>query len=966
MTDKRRIVIVGCGMGGAKLVEELTRREEAAELDISIIGEEPGGNYDRIKLSEHLKRDDPESFWLNTAPWFADRGVTAHLGEPVVAIDRRERTVSTAGGAVHPYDTLVLATGAAPVVPPMEGASLEGVFTLRNLDDIRAIRSRTEGAAHVTVIGGGLLGLELADTLRDTGKEVTVCHLEATLMERQLAPAPAAALEALFRDKGIDIRTRVRVTAIRPAGERLALTLAEAEGVTTDAVIVNCGITPNADLARGAGLCTEQGVVVDESLRTSDPHIHALGECVVFRGETYGLLVPIYAQARALADILAGRKAVYTPPPSPVTTLKSDIAAVSMGKPEPEEGDEVVLYDNPRSHIYKRLIINDNRVVGACLVGDSLNGDAIGGYYTSGLPLPRRVESLIFPGVKRPEQVSNAVFWPDSVTVCDCNGITAGAIRQAVRVHRDNIGAIKEETRAAVNCGTCLSRVEAIVESSFDAIVVGAGLGGLSCGARLAREGRRVLVIEQHEKVGGFAGSFTREGFTFDVSLHNMGPLTGAIEKMLQDLGVLDSIHYVPFDYFQRMIFPRHDIVLRGGMAAFTELLLQGFPEEREGILTVVEEMRTIRAGFEEIESLTLEDKQTDDVTPLIVVKYPQFADLIMTTWEELVGERIKDETLKGLLGNMWWYLGLPPSEVASLLYALVAYGYMDQAGGALRGTSQTLSNALADQVREHGGEVLLSTTVARILVKDGKVDGVLTDEGTVFYADKVVSNAGVHNTFTRMVDPAEVPKKWRKKVTRTEGSVSAVQLYLGIDCPPEALGMEEHSFTWFPTYDHDENYRRVMAGEHRHSLFSCTAYSAFDDTLAPEGKGVINIFSLDNPQNWEGLSKSAYEARKREVTEQLLDKVAPMLPHLREHILVKELGTPRTMHRYTLNPEGAIFGPSQTVFQSGLNRFKPKTPIDGLYLVGSSIYPGGGYPSVISSGYRAAAFILNEMKSDS
>ncbi len=389
------------------------------------------------------------------------------------------------------------------------------------------------------------------------------------------------------------------------------------------------------------------------------------------------------------------------------------------------------------------------------------------------------------------------------------------------------------------------------------------------------------------------------------------------------------------------------------------------FPAEAEGIEAIGREMRTVREGFEEIEALTVDASSTLEISPLMAMKYPQFSEWVFTTFEELMDKHLKDPALKGILGNMWWYLGLPPSEMAAILYAVVGVGYIEHAGGIIQGTSQRLSDALRDVVLTAGGRVLLETRVNRILTSEGKADGVITDEGAIYYSDVVISNAGADNTFTALVDTVGMKKKFVNKIKRQENALSAIQLYLGLDCGLDALGMTDHSFAVFAGYDQEENYRRMLDGDYARTSYSCTAYTNVDPSLAPEGRGVLNIFSLDHVKNWEGLTRSAYESRKRRATEAILDKVEKVIPNLREHIVVSELGTPKTMERYTANPEGSIFGPKQNVYQSGLNRLKPETPIRGLYLVGASIYPGGGYPSVISSGYRTANLILERRSTE-
>lgn len=961
MQNSLKLVIVGCGMAAGKLIDELTSRAPG-RFQISIMGKEPEGNYDRIRLTSVLKGKSEEEFILHSPKRLAELGIDARLGETAVAVDLKAKTVTGDKGSTLVYDKLVLAVGADALMPPVEGLDVPGVFALRNLEDVRAISRHIESKSHVTVMGGGILGLELADTLLDMGKSVTVSHLMPHLMERQLPEEAASVLERLLEEKKVRVRKQNPVTSIAPCPEGLRLTLKDGTTEETQALIVNCGIVPNTALAKKAGLLARHGIEVNNRLRTSDPSVYAVGECAELEGRTVGLLAPVYAQAKCLASVLSGNEELtYKEAPLPAVKLKSSIPAAAIGVCKPEPGDTAVVYDNPASLIYKRLIIRDNRLAGATLVGDDLNVDALAGYHASKIPLPPRIESLLFPGVKTAGEVVQAVYWPGDVTVCDCNGVSCDEIRQACREVGPDVRRISETTRAARSCGTCLSRVSAVVENTFDAVVIGAGLGGLTAAANLSEHGLRVLVIEQHDKPGGYATCFERDGFTFDASLHNIGPLNSSIHRIFENLKLLDDVEYIPYESFQRVIFPNHDFVLPKGAAGFEAYLKAQFPEESDGIRALFTSMKHVRKGFEEIEDLTIESDSDEPLSPLTAAKYPEFSEWTMTTLEELMEMHIKAPKLKALVGNIWWYLGLPPSEMPALLYSVVGLGYMEYSGGYIKGTSQRLSDALAAKITKRGGKLLLNTKVTRILVSEEKVDGVITDKGEMFYTDLTLSNAGGQETFLNLLDESAVKKKYLKKVRRQENALSAVQLYLGLDCPPKALGLKEHSFTAFSSYDHDENLRFIMDGAYDKTFFSAAAYSSFDDSLAPKGKGVLHLFSLDHMKNWEDLTAAEYENKKEQVADAFLDKAEKYIPGIRAHILVKELGTPRTMHRYTGHKEGSIYGPSQNIYQSGLNRLPAETPISGLFLVGSSIYPGGGYPSVINSGYRTSRRILKK-----
>ena len=965
-----KLVVIGSGMAGGKLIEELSLYDAEKKYDITVIGKEPYGNYDRIRLASLLKEDELDNFWFNSKEWYDKNNVKALLGQKAIKIDRKNSSVLTDKGNLVTYDKLVIATGSDPIVPPIEGADKVGIMTLRNLNDVNDIKKRLENKSRVIVVGGGVLGLELAYALREIGKEVIVSHLVDNLMEQQLNKDASKYLEELFKKSGIAFVKNTYITKLTSIeNEEIKADFKDGQSIVTEAVIINCGIKPKKELAEESGIEIKKGIVVNNKLQTNDENIFAIGECIEYEGQSFGVIAPIFEQARTLVKILNGEDAVYKNSPIPPVKLKSDIAAITMGKIEEDSNDTVVSYINPITSIYKKLIINDNKLVGAHLVGEDLNSDALGVYYTAGLPLPNRIEQLIFPGVHKKGASSLAVYWPDDITICDCNGISCGKVRDAIRTHNDDLDRIVKETRAGTSCGTCKNRIQSIIDNTYDVIVIGAGLGGLSTAATMAKNGKKVLIIEKHDKVGGYATAFTREGYKFDVSLHNIGPLNSSLKKIFDDLEIIKKVDYVPYNNFQRVIFPEHDFTIPAGDNKFVEELVKLFPHEENGIRELFKEIKITRQGFEEFEELSLTGDPEKMINPMMAVKYPQFVEFVDKTLDEIVDSYVKDEKLKGLIGNFWWYVGLPPEKTASLIYFVTFINYFENAGGYIKGTSQELSDAFADIVKGNGGRVILETEVKKILIADGKAEGVLTDQGEIFYADLVISNANAVDTFVGLTDEDQIKKRIRRKVSNLEYSLSAIQLYLGLDCDPAEFGMKDHSFAVFYDYDHEKNYQWILEGNYENTFFSCTNYTMIDKDSTPEGKGIITLIGLDHIKNWSDLSEYEYNKKKDEVTNIFIKKAEKYMPGLSKHIVVKELGTPKTMQRYTFNPEGSIYGPSHITDQSGMRRLPSYTSTKGLFIVGSTIYPGGGYPSVIGSGYKTAKMILfaeNNPRNDS
>jgi nitrite reductase (NADH) large subunit len=465
MQAKEKLVIVGNGMAAGKLIEEILSRDPE-RYSITVIGDESCGNYNRIKLVVKLKEPDLPDFFLNTPEWYADNGVEALLGLAVSNIDRDAKSVTLADGRVVAYDKLVLATGSHPFIPPMSGLDLPGVFALRKLEDVDHIRAFLKDKSHTTVLGGGLLGLELALMLRLIGKQVTVSHLMPSLMELQLPEEAGNYLKRHLEELGVKFVMRTYITDLLGSTAGVAeARFKDGSSIKTDAVFFNCGIRPNKDLAEQAGLVFNKGIAVNDRLQTSDPYIYACGECIEYKGETWGLVAPVYEQSRTLAAILCGEGAAYQPSAPVPARLKSDIPVISMGSFKPEPGDEVAHYKDPHSAVYKQLIIQDERIKGAVLVGEDLNADVIELHYSAKIPVPARRADLLFPGARAGEAFMDGSNIPDEAQVCDCNGVSAGKVRKAIAQGSDTLYKVMLNTRAGTGCGNCKGKLKALLIS---------------------------------------------------------------------------------------------------------------------------------------------------------------------------------------------------------------------------------------------------------------------------------------------------------------------------------------------------------------------------------------------------------------------------------------------------------------------------------------------------------------------
>jgi nitrite reductase (NADH) large subunit len=372
---KRRLVVVGNGMAGMRVVEELLK-QAPDEYEIVVFGAEPHGNYNRILLSPVLSGEKKrEEIMLHTPEWYAEHGVTLHMGDPVVSINRRKRIVKSQQGVEVQYDRLLLATGSQPIVLPIPGAKLPGVVTFRDLADVEAMLAATARGRRAVVIGGGLLGLEAANGLRSRGMDVTVVHLLDTLMERQLDSAAASLLKASLASRGIGFKMPAETTELVGDDRVRAVRFKDGSEIETDLVVMAVGVRPNTELARAAGLQCERGVLVDDTLQTFDPAIYAVGECVQHRKVTFGLVAPLWEQARVCAVHLAERGTSRYRGSLQATSLKvTGIDLYSAGEFQGSDHAEDIVLRDPGRQVYKRLIVRDNKLRGAVLFGDASAG----------------------------------------------------------------------------------------------------------------------------------------------------------------------------------------------------------------------------------------------------------------------------------------------------------------------------------------------------------------------------------------------------------------------------------------------------------------------------------------------------------------------------------------------------------------------------------------------------------------
>ncbi|MGI4976409.1 MAG: FAD-dependent oxidoreductase [Janthinobacterium lividum] len=470
---RRRLVVAGNGMAGARAIEEVLSRGGDELFDITVFGAEPYGNYNRILLSNVLSgKDDAAGIFINPLEWYEENAITLHAGVRAAAIDRAARTVTGANGVVVPYDVLLIATGSRSFIPPLQGlndasgAMRPGVFGFRTLDDCAAIIAAAGTSRKAVVIGGGLLGLEAARGLMNHGCEVHVVHLGTHLMEAQLDAPGGAILRTQMEAMGVRIHLAASTTAI--LGEDRVTGVAFKDGTTLDCdmVVISAGVRANVELGRECGLAVERAILVDDAMRSvDDPAVYVVGECAQHRGRVYGLVSPLWEQARVFADHVTGvdPDAAYTGSKLATKLKVMGVELASMGQTEPtDENDEVVQFTEPRRGTYKKLIVRDGRLVGGILMGDISKAAYLMQAYDRDSPLPHERLSLLFD-IGGPPQAVTLDEMPADAQVCNCNGVSKATLGACVEAGERDPKAVMAATRAGMGCGSCKTLVGEVV-----------------------------------------------------------------------------------------------------------------------------------------------------------------------------------------------------------------------------------------------------------------------------------------------------------------------------------------------------------------------------------------------------------------------------------------------------------------------------------------------------------------------
>ncbi|ARE40371.1 Nitrite reductase [NAD(P)H] large subunit [Rhodovulum sp. P5] len=466
--ERQKLVVIGAGMASGRALEHLLEASPGA-YDITLFNAEPRGTYNRILLSPVLSGEKTfDEIVTHDETWYATSGIACRFGEKVLGIDRDRKTVTGEKGEVS-YDKLLIATGSTPVIIPLPGHDLNGVIAYRDLEDTETMAELAKKpGARVVVIGGGLLGLEAAAGMAAHGADVTVVHLMGHLMERQLDEAAGYLLRKALTDRGIKVLCSANSKEILGQdGHVRALLLDDGTELPCDLLVMAVGIRPGTALAKEAGLAVGRGIHVDDQMITSDPDILAVGECVEHDGAIFGLVAPLYDQAKVVAKTLLGDDAAYVQREVSTKLKVTGCDLFSAGDFADGEGREDIVFRDPARGVYKRLVIEGDRLIGAVMYGDTGDSGWFFNLIQSGEDIGEMRDTLIFgpayQGGAAVDPMAAVAALPPEAEICGCNGICKGQIVDAIAGGATDLGAVRVVTKASGSCGTCTGLVEQVL-----------------------------------------------------------------------------------------------------------------------------------------------------------------------------------------------------------------------------------------------------------------------------------------------------------------------------------------------------------------------------------------------------------------------------------------------------------------------------------------------------------------------
>jgi len=492
-----------------------------------------------------------------------------------------------------------------------------------------------------------------------------------------------------------------------------------------------------------------------------------------------------------------------------------------------------------------------------------------------------------------------------------------------------------------------------LLRERYDVIVIGSGIGGLCAASLLARAARSVLVLEQHDRPGGYAHGFRRKRYHFDSGVHltsGCGPhgYDGGqvLYKILTALGVDHEIEFIPVDPLARAVYPGFDIILPASVEGLTTTLAERFPEQEEGLRRLIETCLQLAE-----EAARADDVMTCGDPVQIRQQLPTLLRYRRATLSEALNRFLGDPKLQAVFTTLWPFLGLPPSKLSFLAWSTMFAGYTADGACYCKGSFQNLANALVSGLKRWGGEICFGARVDTIEIKEGRVHGVRLADKRSIDARTVVSNVDMHQTVYGLIGEDRFAKAFLRRFRRMQPSLSIFAVYIATDLDLTRMGLAHESF-FYSSCDHDKNFADSQAGTI--GWLSATVPTLADPSLAPKNQHIVMLTTL-MPYHIEGSWKSA----KTGTIDTMLRFADRFIPGLSDHILFLDGGTPMTMQRYTCNHDGAAYGWATSPDQTGPLRLPNKSPIDGLFWTGHWTSPGCGVYGVSVAGVQAVQQIL-------
>jgi phytoene dehydrogenase-like protein len=496
----------------------------------------------------------------------------------------------------------------------------------------------------------------------------------------------------------------------------------------------------------------------------------------------------------------------------------------------------------------------------------------------------------------------------------------------------------------------------------YDAIVIGAGLGGLSAATMLAKNGQRVLLLERHNVPGGYATSFVRGRYEFEIALHELSGIgpperRGTLYRYLDYLGVASKVEFLRLSNLYRSVFPDLDVTLPAGREAFEDKLCETFPDDAKGIRRFVKRVFDMGRDFARIA------RQRGRVNPATVpLRFPHFFRYLPTTWGHVLNRDVRDPRARAVLSQYWGYFGMSPSKISFLYFASGLAAYIRQGPAFPKGRSQMLSNAFISTFEELGGEVRFNCGVERITTNKGRVAGVITEEGEEIAANWIVSNADPITTCRDMVGSDHVPSGFFARLQSSEVAASTVNVYMGVARSNKELGLNEHEIFVSSSYDFDRQYEQMRWLDPPDAI-AVTCYNVVYPEISPPGTSIVVLTALAYGEPWYAIPPAEYVDTKNRIADGMIRLAETIAPGLREYAEVVEVSTPLTNVRYAGTRGGSIYGFNQPPRDNMVWRMGHRGPLDGLYFVGAWTRPGGGFEPAMMSGQMAGGAILSKIK---